>query len=416
MALSGCAGPAQSSPQAAAPTPARQVEIVTPSTPTPIVPLTTTRDPAWTPFPLPNLSVPTASPSERQARGNTWLYLTAFQFYNVSVIDPLSAHALREFPVTGDQAGMAVAPDGTRLYIVDGQGDGELRIYDTANWQVIHREPIVERSLLLGGNPIALSGDGRWLVAAHVSYKTRQGWRQVYDTQQLQFLPGDPLQLPKCTEEWLPINLVGRVGHARLYAECHGFVAAVNADTLNVLWQSPAPTARKPMLVLAPDGKRLYGLYPHVVISYAGGYGRVTETDLQLNAWDTQTGQVLQQTRLSEQVTVPTHTFGRGEGGYLAIAPDGARLFVAWEDRLWTLASDTSKVRGELQLPAPVDGMTLGVDSRELYLLPATACDLHERRERGLWTVDTVTLKLIRRASDWPSLTVPFMFAAPAAR
>ena len=48
------------------------------------------------------------------------------------MIDPLSGHVLREFPVVGSQAGIAVSPDGTRFYVVDGYGFGydndELRV------------------------------------------------------------------------------------------------------------------------------------------------------------------------------------------------------------------------------------------------------------------------------------------------
>jgi hypothetical protein len=100
--------------------------------------------------------------------------------------------------------------------------------------------------------------------------------------------------------------------------------------------------------------------------------------------------------RLSDQMTVPTATFGRGDQGYLAVAPDGTRLYVAWEDRLWTLEPETLHIIGELALPAPVDGMALSVDGRELYLLPATAGDLRVRGH-GVWTVDTATVKLVRR-------------------
>lgn len=115
-------------------------------------------------------------------------------------------------------------------------------------------------------------------------------------------------------------------------------------------------------------------------------------------------------------MVVPLATIGRGDAGYLAIAPDGERLYVTWEDRLWTLATATLQVVGELELPAPVDGMALSVDGRELYLLPATSGDLRVRGH-GLWTVDTTTLKLVHHASDWPQnapLFAPLFVAAPA--
>jgi DNA-binding beta-propeller fold protein YncE len=91
------------------------------------------------------LSLPTASPAERQGASDTWLYLSTFQSFNVSVIDPLSGHTLHAIPTAGDRAGVAVAPDGSRLYVLDGLPDEEqLRVLDTTTWQVVHQEPVAK--------------------------------------------------------------------------------------------------------------------------------------------------------------------------------------------------------------------------------------------------------------------------------
>ena len=358
--------------------------------------------PTATATPPPMLAAPTASASERQTVNNTWLYLTAFQSGNVSVIDPLNGHVLREFSVVGDQAGMAVAPDGSRLYILDGQQGGELRVYRTGMWDVIHREPIQHYAHLLGGNPITLSGDGRWLVVAHLNVDTRQGWNSVFDTQQMVFLPDDALPLRACREAWLPVHLLGQANQPRVYADCNGFIQVLDAATLKPLWQVNAPTAINPALALSPDGTRLYGVYPRV-------------NDLRLQVWQTSDGTLLKEQLLGDRLSIPPATFGRGEGVYLALVPDGTQFYLAWEDRLWALATNSLRPLGELQLPAPADGLAISGDGRELYLLPATAGDL-TTRERGLWTVDASTLKLIRHAPDWPAYTVPFFFAAPGVK
>ncbi|MCH8109883.1 MAG: hypothetical protein IIB15_07120, partial [Chloroflexi bacterium] len=109
--------------------------------------------------------------------------------------------------------------------------------------------------------------------------------------------------------------------------------------------------------------------------------------------------------------SVPEPTGGSGHAGYLAVSPDSTRLYVAWEDSLWSLETETLQVSGELKLPTPVDGMALSIDGRELYLLPSTSGDL---RERGMWTVNTETLEVVRQASDWPSFSLPFFFVAPS--
>lgn len=396
------------------------VAIASPTRLTPAPPLVATRDPQFTPRPRPTLSAPMASPSERQAASPTWLYLTAFQSYNLSVIDPHSGHVLRELSVQGEQAGLAISPDGTRLYIVDGGRDGELRIYDTQHWQVLHREPITNLHNPLGGNRVSLSGNGRWLVVGRYEFERNHWWASVFDTMRLRWLSDDVVSTLRCVPDYTQIvQLAGRPSHSRLYADCNGSVISLDADTLSPLWRTAAPSARKPVLVLAPDGKRLYGLYPQVAISYASGSGRVTLTDLWLSIWETVTSRdsanalLVQQIRLSDRVTIPTATFGRGESGYLAISPDGARLYIAWEDRLWTLASGSLQVMGELKLPTAVDGLAVSVDGRELYLLPATAGDL-KTRAQGMWIVDAASLQIMRRVSDWPAWQGPFFFAAPA--
>ncbi|MDQ5853390.1 MAG: hypothetical protein M3380_15225 [Chloroflexota bacterium] len=359
--------------------------------------------------------LPTASGTERQAAGDTRLYLFAFQSPTVSVVDSTSAHALHQIPVTGDQAGVAVAPDGTRLYVVDGPSDGQLRVFDTTTWQIVHQEPIMDRALLLGANPISLSGDGRWLLVEHFNYETERAWLSLFDTQMERFVPfpdgANTLQLNTCQR---PVRLVGRPEHSQLYVTCDGLVAALKADTLEVLWQVPAPRGHRIELVLAPDGRRLYGLQPRVATGYGfpDGHDRVTETDLRMFTWETATGRLVQEIRLSDQTPVPTATIGRSDAGYMAMAPDGTRLYVAWENWLWTLAAESLRMTGELPLPASVDGMALSIDGSELYLLPTTA-GVHERIG-GLWTVDTAALKLVRHASDWPPLVVPFILAAPA--
>jgi hypothetical protein len=391
------------------------------SNPTPQAPVTATPAPpglARTHNPLQPLSLPTTSPAERQAASATWLYLSTFQSFNVNVIDPLSGHTLHEVPTSGDRAGVGVAPDGTRLYLLDGlPGEEQLRIFDTSTWQVIHQEPVgrLARTFI---NPVALSGDGRWLLVRHYDDDRNRVWNSLFDTQRLRFLPDDAWGLPQCPDDMLLVGLLGRPGHPRLYAVCNDVLVALNAETLAPLWRRPVPSGPHPDLVLEPDGQRLYGLFPQVTMDHSpDGYQyRVSETDLWLLAWETTTGELVQDTQLSQQIAVPPATIGRGNAGYLAIAPDGGHLYVAWEDRLWVLATGTLQVVGELQLPAPVDGVALSVDGRELHLLPATSGDLR-RRGHGLWTVDTAAMKLVRRASDWPQnlpLFAPLFVAAPA--
>ena len=412
-------------PAAVAPPPT-----VAPRSPIPRPP-TATPDPDRPPPTKSSLSnpLPTIAPPERESASDTRLYLTAFQNGFVSVVDPISGHALQQIPVDGDQAGVTVSPDGSRLYVTDGRQEGQLRVFDTSTWEVIHRQSLSNLSLMLGGNPIALSPDGRWLVLSFYDYErgprvpnefgeygTR--WTQVFDTERLEFLSGDPFEPDNCPGAFIglfglpPADLVGRPDGSEVYAQCQGSVAVLGADDLSPLGAMSGSTPLaipivgwpgkvKVALAVSPDGGRLLGLYPMDL-----------GANLLLYAWDTRARSDPKVVRLNDQIDAPYATAGRGDAGYLVASHDGQRLFVAWEDMLWSLDAETLQIGQELRLPSPVDGMVQSIGGRELYLLPSTSGNLTVR-EQGMFTVDARTLQVVRHASDWPRIVWPFFFAAP---
>lgn len=388
-----------------------------PSTPVVTPPLIATPDPNFTPTAglLGPKPLPTASAAEHQAASDTRLYLTAFQSGFVSAVDPISGHALHQIPLEqGDHAGIAISPNGKRLYVVDGLSpeNGRLRVFDTTTWQVIHSEPVPDRALLLGDNSITLSPNGRWLLVNHYNYSRREAWRTVFDTEDLRVLSSDAWQLNDCGLS--PTPFVGHPDSKRVFMQCHEFMAAIDADTLSPLWRAPSPETLHPATALSPDGKRLYGLYSEVESEVrSDGHSYVTQHDLRLLVWEADSGKPIEEINLGDLSSVPEPTAGRGNAGYLVVSPDSKRLYVAWEDSLWTLETETLQISDELKLSAPVDGMALSIDGSELYILPSTSGNLSERTS-GMWTVNTETLEVVRQASDWPNLGLPFFLAAPS--
>ena len=125
------------------------------------------------------LSIPAVSASELTTLSSTRIYLTAFQSYFISIVDPKSGHAVHKIYVESQQAGMAVSPDGLRLYVMDGHdyNEGFLRVFDTSSWKVIFEIPVANRAVLIGGNPLSLSGEMVAGCGYRTIAKTPKAWK-----------------------------------------------------------------------------------------------------------------------------------------------------------------------------------------------------------------------------------------------
>ena len=152
--------------------------------------------------------------------------------------------------------------------------------------------------------------------------------------------------------------MAGRPGHTRIYADLEGALQSFSSTELAPLWTSSTPKTREPGLVISPDEKRLYGLYPDVINGCPGPEGRMpaNRMKLLLTVWQTATGRVIRQTDLTQTISVPKATIGRGNRGYLAMSSDGETLYAGWENRLWALDSGTFNLKIELALPFAVAG------------------------------------------------------------
>lgn len=359
------------------------------------------------------LRIPAIASSELTSTGSTRIYLAAFQSYVISVIDTLSGHAVHEIDVQSQQAGIAVSPDGSRLYVLDGRDydEGFLRVFDTVSWKMIFEATVAKRAVPKFSNPLSLSGDGRWLLVQHYGYDSQGAGTSVFDTSELKFCAGLPMGHPYPGLRYMQI--AGGPGHPRIYMDTGGVVEAFRSSDFEPLWQSRTPESRQPGLVISPKNPAvLYGLHPEVVTATSrGGRIQVKSMSLMLTAWNSATGRVIQQLDLTQNVEVPLATMGRGTRGYLTISPDGKTLYVSWENRLWAMSSRSFTLQKELALPFAVDGMALSSDGTELYLFPTTAAI--RTPILGLWTVGTDTFQIVRHAEDWPRLRGPFMFSAP---
>lgn len=309
--------------------------------------------------------------------------------------------------------GFAVSPDGSRLYVYDGNREGELLVIELADWQKIYRQRVTQVPQLIFENPLSLSGDGRWLLVQRYNYDTNRRWTSVFDTRELRFRP-DAAALLQIPQGLKYVRMEGRPGHAQVYANLGGSVAAFDSESLTELWRAPTPLSRDPGLVLAPDGRFLYGLYPEVTegCPCPEGHVHVTKMSIHLFVWAASTGKLVNDAELTERLAVPLATIGRGDRGFLAIAPSGSILYVVWENMLWALSTDSLTMIDKLTLPAPADGLAQSIDGNQLYMVPATGGIRNPAT--GLWTVDATSLRLIRLAADWPQMSIPSLLVVPA--
>jgi hypothetical protein len=355
--------------------------------------------------------IPATNDSELASASSTRIYLTAFQSYVISVVDPKSGHAVHEIEVKSQQAGIAVSPEGRQLYVLDGRDydEGLLRIFDTASWRVTFEIPVAKRAVLLFGNSLSLSGDGRWLLVQQYGHDSEGTKKSVFDTSQRRFCTD--LSLDSLLPNTLRFTrMAGQPGHSRIYIDLEETLQCLRSSDLTTLWTFPTPKVKEPVLLISPDQERLYGLYPEVAS------GLRCQTPKRVALWmiilESSSGRVLRRMDLTETMSVPGATIGRGDRGYLVLSPGGMTLYVGWENRLWALDSGTLDVENELKLPFAVDGMVSSVDGTELYLLPTTAATTNPTL--GLWAVATHSFEMVRHTEDWPRLGGPFMFSAPS--
>lgn len=336
------------------------------------------------------------------------LYSTGFQSNHVQVFNSRTGELLKEIDADSESIGLAVSPEGRRLYVADDSGprNGRLRIIDTSTFETLKTVQIKNFAHLLYGNPISISGNGRWLLVD--TYVSKPGKpvtfsQIVFDTQEQAF--GRPSSaLSKCSAGFQPPVLVGETGDKSLYAACEdGRIIALTADSLEEQWNSPAPKTSWPRLVLSNDKKKLYSF--HALVDKTNrDTAQVLSTDIQLATWSAADGRLLKKELLSKKVTVPLSTVGRGEAGYLVISPDGKTLYALWEDRLWTIDPSDLSVSRELKLPAPGNGLVMDAEAGQLFIVPSSSGDL-KRRGHGLWSLDLKSSKLDTSNNKWQELS-----------
>ncbi len=111
----------------------------------------------------------------------TLLYASSFTTGTISEIDLASRSVARIFIVGGEPQGIALSLDGTELYVADEDGSGHINVYDLVNDVFESSIPSGATSALGGPFGLAISPDGARVYVGVINRKG-PGFIQVIDT------------------------------------------------------------------------------------------------------------------------------------------------------------------------------------------------------------------------------------------
>lgn len=288
------------------------------------------------------------------ARGGPRLYVTAFQRGEVVAVDLDAGRVVHRFPVEDGAGvtGMGLSPDGRRLYLLDGSGEGRLRVLDTARGAVLAEHVVQDRALMLGGTVMHLTADGRWLFANTYDYGAAASGVRVLDVRRGAFLPVGLRDRPAPSPQFVsaPSGALFGVAPQRAWRMSApdgvpDFQASVPVDTgLPALADA----------VATRDGRDLY------LLEFAA-----PESSWRLARW--RGGDRVETVDLHARLGRPRED--RGGSGCLAVSPDGRLLAVARGDRAWLLKTDSLEPVRTVTLDDPADALAFRPDGSEALVL-----------------------------------------------
>ncbi|MGW6930117.1 hypothetical protein ACWGE0_08585 [Lentzea sp. NPDC054927] len=251
----------------------------------------------------------------------------------VQVVDTRSGTVLAQADTGGRATGVAVSPDGQRLYVINGW-TGAITVVDPETGAILDR--IFTQVQL---SHAAMRPDGQRL------YVSASGGVAVVDPQDFRLVaavkvPGQPQGLAVH-----PNNQVLYVANAQ-----DGTVGLV--DTATAFQTSTVQVGGLPQfLAISPDGKRLY------VSSMRLG----DKTPGTLSVIDTTTNQV-----------VGSLDVGRGAGS-IAVTPDGATVYLTLPKESSVVVVDTATMTVRERLPINTPGVAIAPgDPRVFFATGAT--------------------------------------------
>jgi len=313
-----------------------------------------------------------------------WAYVTAFRSGRVVVYDVTAEAPVQTIEVRdgAGMAGIAVSRDGRRLFVVDGERQSRLRVFDTRTWTPSAPVAFADRRLTFDGqSPINLSRDGRWAFLFTGRKAAAADTLRVFDVGAGRLLPrmwrdsscGRPV-LSSAPSGAMTSSCPGRIQTITVTPR-GGAIVQPGAGVVIDLDEVSAA-------VMSPDGTQAY------VLGSVQADGRWPLVEWNLSAKTLKVHEL----RKPLAPTADVEAFGRR--GFLDISPDGSELGVAYGDRAWILARATLQPVRRYAYGLPVRNAAFSPGGHAfltLHVLPDRQVEIGNA-VRGAERVDRVTV------------------------
>ena len=275
---------------------------------------------------------------QRYGQSGPYAYVSNFDDDTVSVIDTANKDIIQTIAVGNGPKGVAVSPDGTRVYVANSLGDSVSVISTTVTPQS------VTTTISVGDGPagVAVHPDGSKVYVANSSGDTVS----VIDTTTDGVV--DTILFPATVG---PHGVAVLPDGSKVYVS-QAFNNAVSAiDTSDTSVSSTVPVGDNPFgLAVHPDGTRVY-----VANFFPGG----ASTGNNVKIINTATEQV------DKTLAVGVHPFG------VAVTPDGSKVYVAnqFDGTVSVIDTTTDTVVGSpITVGGDPTGLSVTQDGRILYV------------------------------------------------
>jgi YVTN family beta-propeller protein len=257
----------------------------------------------------------------------------------VSVIDAATNTVIATIPLGYLPDGVAVSPDGTRIYVVNSDDNGTVSVIDAATNTVIATIPV---GIMPDGVAVSPDGTRIYVTNLNSSYNPLSMSPSPYINGTVSVIDTATNNIIATVPVWgWPKGIAVSLDGSRIYVTNYnaGSVSVIDAATNTVIDNIPLGYAVTNGIAVSPDGTRIY---------VANG-GNVSVINTQTNT-------------LIVNVTLGTYL---GYADVVALTPDGTKLYVpnGYDNNVLVIDTTTNTVTANI---------SAGNEPNSIGIVPAT--------------------------------------------